>query len=289
MRLDSLLRKILFALLALFAMADASARILLMLPGYEGNASWRRHIALAPLVASGWQDHGVLVPGRPLARCVKGENRFYTVVLDNEAPLMVQLAQLESMLRPLLAVCPNQRLVIAGHSAGGVLGRLLVVRHPEAPVDMLVTIASPHLGTDMAKLARMAGDSPMGWMLDMMGEDSLNRSVGLFRDLEPASRPGRFLFWLNHQPHPPIRYVSVIHPDDNILPFGFGPALVPAFSQDMNHVPALAGRSETLVTGAGHGLVPPEGVLLARLLATLPAEPGSEPAPPSTGTNSMAR
>ncbi len=265
--------RVFLALLLLLTMADASARILLMLPGYEGNASWRRNVALAPLVASGWRDHGVLVPGRPPLPCADGENRFYTVVLDNEAPMMVQLAQLDSLVRPLLATCPNERLVIAGHSAGGVLGRLFVVRHPEAPVDLLVTIASPHLGTDVAQMARMAGDSPLGWMLDMMGEDSLNRSVGLFRDLEPASHPGRFLFWLNHQPHPPIRYVSVIHPDDNILPFGFGPALVPAFSQDMNHVPALAGRSETIVTGAGHGLVPPEGELLTRLLASLPPQP----------------
>lgn len=265
MRLKSLLIKLSLAFLLLAIGAQASARILLLLPGYDGNGSWRSRVDLGALVASGWRDHGLLTPNRPLVACAPDEDRFYTVVLDSEAPMMVQLAQLEAEVRPLFIACPNERLIIAGHSAGGVLGRLFVVRHPETPVDALITFASPHLGTEMAELGEMAGDSPFGWMLDMMGEPSLSRSTSLFRDLLP-SRPGRFLFWLNHQPHPPIRYVSVVHLDDNPFPFGFGPAIVPDFSQDMNRVPALAGRAETILTGAGHKLVPPDGALLARLL-----------------------
>ena len=42
--------------------------------------------------------------------------------------------------------------------------------------------------------------------------------------------------------------------------------LVPAYSQDLNNVPALQGRAKVLVTTAGHSLTPQDGVLLAGIL-----------------------
>ena len=80
-------------------------------------------------------------------------------------------------------------------------------------------------------------------------------------DLLPAES-GNVLFWLNQQPHPNIRYYAVVRQ----TPFALGDELVPAYSQDLNNVPALRGRAEVLVTSAGHSLNPNDGVLLAGIL-----------------------
>ena len=76
--------------------------------------------------------------------------------------------------------------------------------------------------------------------------------------------PGSVLGWLNVQPHPEIEYVSVIRTTPNGVP---GDWVVPGFSQDMNQVPALHGRSRVVAAPSDHELLPPDGLLIARLLA----------------------
>ncbi|HIC80450.1 MAG TPA: hypothetical protein EYP07_05710 [Kiloniellaceae bacterium] len=91
--------------------------------------------------------------------------------------------------------------------------------------------------------------------------DVLEDSWGLLLDLVPPA-PGNFLYWLDGQPHPEIQYVSIVRTG----PVGLGDELVPVYSQDMNNVPALRGRSEVRVAPAGHLLNPADGLLLAQLL-----------------------
>ena len=67
---------------------------------------------------------------------------------------------------------------------------------------------------------------------------------------------------MNQQAHPDIVYVSAVRKS----PFALGDDVVPAYSQDMNNVPALRGRANVLYTDAGHGLNPSDGILLAGLL-----------------------
>jgi pimeloyl-ACP methyl ester carboxylesterase len=43
-------------------------------------------------------------------------------------------------------------IVLVGHSAGGVIARLFVENHPDAGVTKVVTVASPHGGSDLAAL-----------------------------------------------------------------------------------------------------------------------------------------
>ncbi|MEJ2593008.1 MAG: hypothetical protein P8178_16750, partial [Candidatus Thiodiazotropha sp.] len=89
-------------------------------------------------------------------------------------------------------------------------------------------------------------------------------SWAVLLDLTPE-RPGNLLFWLNRQPHPDIAYVSVVRPG----PIGAGDELVPAFSQDMNNVAALKGKSRVVTTPVSHVLHPSDGRLLAELLGGL--------------------
>jgi len=64
-------------------------------------------------------------------------------------------------------------------------------------------------------------------------------------------QPGNMLYWLNSQPHPDIHYSSIIRLDNNGTPGDF---YVPGFSQNMNNVPTLRGRSSTFMTNASHFL-----------------------------------
>ena len=84
----------------------------------------------------------------------------------------------------------------------------------------------------------------------------------LLWDLIPGLR-GNALFWLNHQQHPDIEYVSVIHTRGFS---GSGDWIAPAFGQDMNQVPPLAGISAAVLLPSGHELNPADGVVLADLL-----------------------
>lgn len=252
----------LFFLLALplSALADA----LVLVPGYlSGGHTWRVHGITHGLMASGWQDGGNLTPGADGPRLdtapQTGGNRFYTVELPSEAPLPLQASYLNAYLDTIRAIHPNEPIILAGHSAGGVLARYVMVSNPKVKIDALVTIASPHSGSDAAEMGEFIADSPMAWFAPLFGMDTINRSRDLYSDL---GRPDgwNLLGWLNTRPHPAARYVSIVRPNDEWVDVG---------SQDMNQVPALAGRSLVLASAGNHELNPADGVLLSRLLADL--------------------
>jgi len=249
----------LFILLAL--PLNAMADVLILVPGYlNGGHSWRSHGITQNLVAHGWSDGGNFVLGPQGARLdlppASSSHRFYTVELPSEAPLPHQAGYLNTYIDAVRVIHPKDRLILAGHSAGGVLARYTMVTRPAVKINTLITIASPHSGSDAAELGKTIANSPAAWMAPLFGANTINRSQGLYHDL---SRPngGNLLGWLNIQAHPKARYVSVIRPNDE---------WVDARSQDMNLIPALAGRS-TVVTSTGkHELNPGDGMLLVNLL-----------------------
>jgi pimeloyl-ACP methyl ester carboxylesterase len=249
-----------------------AADTLVLIPGYLSDGQdWRQSGIADSLRRAGWGDGGNLFlhRGRPF---VSGggpprPQRFYTLDLESEAPLLYQEQQLTAYLSALRERHPGEPLILAGHSAGGVLGRLQMVRNPEQPVSALITIASPHLGTESAELGLQAGHSPLAWLTGLVGADTLNRSQGLFFDLA-RERPGNLLFWLNRQQHPEARYVSVVRNGEDSL---FGDLVVPEWSQDMNRVQALYGRALRIEAGGGHGLSEDDARLLVRILARLTA------------------
>lgn len=255
-------------ILLLISPVTALAETLVLLQGYLADEDyWRRAGITRMLEQNGWADAGTLRTSRESIRvdrpAPKSDRRVYTLALPTEAPLLVQLRYLEQYLGFIQKRHPYQSLLLAGHSAGGVLGRLYMVEHPDTPIGALITFVSPHRGTDSAEIGAMAGDSPLGWIAPLIGGGTLNRSQGLYYDLV-RERPGSLLFWLNHQQHPASVYISVVR-EDNGLP-GFGDLVVPAWSQDMNQVAALRGRAGKIVTQGGHGLTRQDGELLLEIL-----------------------
>jgi hypothetical protein len=71
------------------------------------------------------------------------------------------------------------------------------------------------------------------------------------------------LFWLNSQKHPDIAYHSIIRTG----PVGMGDELVPVFSQDMNSIQAIQGKSHVTVVNSSHILNMQDGVEIARILS----------------------
>ena len=255
--------------LALLVSLSARADVLVLIHGYMGSAaSWEASGINAVLEANGWSRAGIqagpqLFPGPGIG----APNKVYAVELPSLAPMMIQADQLQAELQQIGARHPGEPLILAAHSAGGIVARIALVRGAVPGAKALITIASPHLGTLRAVEALDATDDsgPIGWFKDFFGGSlyhTVKASWGALLDLTPAA-PGNLLFWLNQQPHPDIRYVSILRTG----PVGLGDELVPVFSQDMNNVPVLRGRSERVPAYTGHALLPQDGEMLVRLLA----------------------
>lgn len=267
MRLKALLLFVALLLAPSLALADT----LILVPGYLGSAhSWRGKAITLGLTAAGWSDagHMTLGPVGAIAPAYKvpGANRFYTIDIPTEAPLVVQ-ADLIARYAALAKARHKDRVILVGHSAGGVAARLAMVRYPAISVDALVTIAAPHLGTPMADLGSAVANSPLSWFAPLMGADTINRSRVLYRDMRTEG-PYNLLGWLNRSPHPKALYVSVVR-TMNGNPVR-GDSVVAGWRQDMNMVPALAGRAATYYSLGDHYLRPADSVLLAQVLAELP-------------------
>jgi triacylglycerol lipase len=263
-----------FALLLVLVTQTARAEVALLVHGYLGDAaSWDRSGVTTILQQHGWQRAGLFLTGPAGVQWVPAEgvlatNKFYSVDLPSEAPVLVQVYLLNEILDSVREHHRGEPIVLVGHSAGGVVARAALVRGGAADVKALVTIASPHLGTDRAEEALDATDIPfpISLVTDFFGGDTYDtamRSRSLYVDLV-RPRPGSFLYWLNSQPHPAIEYFSVVRAED-----GPGDYIVPAYSQDMNNVPVLRGRSSLVTIPVHHGLEPVDGAVIANLLADI--------------------
>jgi len=250
--------------LAILAMPIARADVLVLVHGYASNAStWHMSGVSRVLMTNGWQYAGL--PGAG----VKAPKTFYTVELPATAPLMVQTGMLLNFLQAVRQRHAGEPITLAGHSAGGVVARLAVLRGNVAGVSRLVTIASPHLGTPRAAQGLdVVEDEPFfcpgpGWhaMKSFFGGDTydyLKDSKWALKDMLPPGY-GRLINWVNVQPHPDIQYHAIVRQQGDVL--------VPAFSQDMNNVPALKGRVKVWLSPAGHLLNIHDGELLVSILA----------------------
>jgi len=258
-------------LLFMVGLSRAGAEVVVLVHGYLGDEeSWAEAGIPQALKGAGWVDGGrvhTTPQGTRLQPFTRRpvDHSFFAVALPSEAPLAFQAERLAEAMDELRHHFPDQGFILVGHSAGGVVARLYVVGHPDAAVDGLITIASPHLGTSKAGLGVMAGQSPLAMMAPFVGLGGLNRSQGLFADLLPA-RPGSLLFWLNHQDHPDLPYVSIVRRDGG---WQDGDLVVPEASQHLGNVAALQGRARSVMSDGGHLLTPKDGPLLARILAGL--------------------
>lgn len=253
----------------LFAIAGiARAETIVLIHGYLASpANWRASGVASVLVAEGWRDGGhlAMTSAGALAPPPVAGKRFVTLDLPTEAPIGEQARLLNLHVAALKARSPEEKIVLVGHSAGGVAARMAMVVSRDTAVKGLVTIASPHLGSGLASTASAVSNSPLGWAAPLFGAGTLRRSGRLYRDLGEEG-PWNLVGWLNRQPHPQAHYVSIIRSADG-TPIS-GDRVAEAWRQDLRFVPALGARAKGVVTPAGHGLVPADGKLIADIVAS---------------------
>jgi pimeloyl-ACP methyl ester carboxylesterase len=249
----------------------AQADLVVLVHGYLGSAaSWDVSSVNSILEQSGWRRAGVATPSGLLSPPVAMDgDSFYTVELPSMAPVLIQADLLARMLEALERRHEGEPVILVGHSAGGVVARIALVRGVVKRPKALITIATPHLGTLRAVEALEETDDPFPICMVktfFTGDlyDILRDSRQVLLDLTPE-RPGNLLFWLNRQVHPDIDYVSVVRSG----PMGVGDELVPVFSQDMNNIEALKGRSRVIALPVSHTLQPADGRVLVDLLGSL--------------------
>lgn len=258
------------ALSSLWLATPTHAETMVLVAGFQAQGmDWRfRHVSDA-LQSSGWVDGGnlSLTPRgivNPIRLPYAPKRVFFTVDLPTSAPVPQQSSVLNEYMKAIYAY-RKEPLTLVGHSAGGVVARhwLVVSSARNTPkVDTLVTIASPNIGTPVADLSGALVNTPLMDMAEQIGLGSLRDARGLYADLR-QEKPGNFMYWLNHQPHPAIRYVSVVRTGNTPETADL---VVPPDNQDMNHVFVLNGHAEVVPTPqTGHLLAASDGYVLASL------------------------
>jgi len=264
--------KVLLSVVGLLLMTPVKADILVLIHGYLGSAnSWENSGVNQALENVAWQRSGVYVAapqGVVLYASPKllSENKAYSVELISTAPIDYQAQQLQAILDVIMAKHKAESITLIGHSAGGVIARTALVKWPNPSVKHLISIASPHSGTMRAVqgLNETGSGGPIGMVKNMFGGElyqTVKQSRPLLFDLL-TPRPGNFLHWLNLEDHPNIRYTSLV----TLHAQGEGDEMVTGFSQDMNNVPVLAGRSGVLKFLSQHELDETDGMALVDVL-----------------------
>ncbi len=254
----------------------ASADVLLQVHGYQGSIySWEQSGVNNVLQQFGWKRAALLL-GSPEGlipvsqQWQDADNKVVNLLLNSEAPLNGQANVFSAALRWVNDRYPADKIIIVGHSLGGVVARLALIRHGAPNVKALITIASPHLGTALAYhgLDEVSDPFPINKIKEFFGGsryDTLIRSKGMLHDILPAI-PGRLLHWLNTRAHPPIQYFSVVRSGFN---GALGDPIVPGFSQDMANVEAIGKNSTRLIQGFSHELSVLDGYALVNILTQL--------------------
>lgn len=243
------------------------AETMVLVPGFQAQGMDWRFLKVTPaLQANGWVDGGnfmmtrdgilntVRLPKRP-------EHVFYTINLPTTANVGNQAGVLNQYLHAIYQH-RQEPLTLVGHSAGGIVARHWLVTANSVPVKTLVTIASPHLGTPMAELSRLFSNMEIINLMETFGFGRIKDAKGLFSDLR-EEKPNTYLYWLNHQPHPAIRYVAIVR--DSETPESVD-LIVPKHSQDMNNIYVLHGRAERWNSDDGHFLTARDGAMLVQIM-----------------------
>jgi len=261
-------------LLLLFLPALAVADIAVLVHGYHSSGkTWRANGITNILASKGWYDAGYFTPTGPYLydyQSPLSTNGKYliTAELPSEASVDRQSELLSHYLDQITNNFPEQNIHLIAHSAGGLVARLSLVNNYNSSssnkynIIQLITIATPHLGSPIANMAEKASDTPIGFFAPIFGADEINRAERLYSQMGNEDK-NRFLYWLNRQAHPPMRYTSIIRHDGSILN---GDWLVPPKSQNMANVPAIGANAQFFLTQGVHHLRYADGLVLLELL-----------------------
>lgn len=259
------------ALFIFFIAGSAQADIAVLVHGYHSSGNTWRYNGITHLLGiKGWQDAGFYTPqgrfGHIVGQLSNDGKYIITAELPSEAPVEIQANLLTQYLNDIKQRFAQQKIHLIAHSSGGIVSRLALVNNyaqtKHFNVEQLITIATPHFGSPIAEMADMASDSPIGIIAPLIGANEINRAETLYKQLS-REKENYFLFWLNRQPHPPMKYTSIVRGSGSIFK---GDWLVPPSSQNMSVVPAIGPKAHIIVTPGDHNLKYADGFILSTLL-----------------------
>ncbi len=267
---------IVFGLIILSLSHPLKADILLLIHGFQSDMStWQRAGIIDVLEQHGWQKTDYLMATRqgivPFQTPEKiTQKKIVNLQLSSTVQLRYQANMVTAALHHLADVYPDDKVIIVGHSLGGLTARLSLVKNGEFQVKALITIASPHLGTDLARLGMQELDSNIisRWMKRVFGGGKfqmLEKSAPVLYDILPEY-PGNMLHALNRQPHPSIHYFSVVRSFKNGR---LGDVIVPGYSQDMHSVNTIRRASQRILQGHSHELSRQDGYSILNALQSI--------------------
>ncbi|MCK5666031.1 MAG: hypothetical protein KAI17_21225 [Thiotrichaceae bacterium] len=244
------------------------ADIVVLVHGYHTSSkTWRSSGIMQLFAINGWKD--ISDSGQTSVNY----NKFIIAVeLPSKSPIEVQADYLSFYLATIAKQNPGHKIHLVAHSAGGLVARLSLVNKYRDffnneqteffPIEQLITIATPHLGSPIAEMLHSASDTPIGFFAPFVGMDEINDSEILYKQLSREHKNG-FLYWLNRQPHPPIRYTSIVRADGSLIS---GDIYVPPHSQNMAFVPVINQHSHLILTPGDHALKYNDGIIISHLL-----------------------
>ena len=259
------------------------ADIAILIHGYNTNShTWRNSGITSILATKGWHD--ISYSGQTLNQSGK---YLISVQLPAKSPIDVQANYLSQYLSQIVNNNPGHKIHLIAHSAGGIVARLTLVKNYSAfiyetklndkersnkkpndkkfqffPIVQLITIATPHLGSPIAEMAHTASDTPIGFFAPFFGMDEINDAEILYQQLSREHK-SHFLYWLNRQAHPPIKFISIVRADGSLLK---GDIFVPPRSQNMSEIKVLSKDSYFILTPGDHGLKYSDGIIISNLL-----------------------
>ncbi len=120
---------------------------------------------------------------RPLARRLEALGIAPVFVPSSRAllsPIEVFAEELHGHIERIVAATGQPRVVLVGHSMGGLIARAYIARHGSRRVARLVTLGSPHHGTALARLGSGANAremEPGSAFLERLGRDASARDI----------------------------------------------------------------------------------------------------------------
>lgn len=79
-------------------------------------------------------------------------------------PIAIAIAELQAALDSVREKWPGRTIYLVGHSRGGLIARRFLLEQKATDIDGLITICSPHSGTEMARYSRYL--KPVGSLLE---------------------------------------------------------------------------------------------------------------------------